>query len=447
MTSTHYHTFMKLSILSSLIVLSCSLCSGQGDVGRITLGDERFDEYVPLLSGKRVAVFSNHSGVVGDKVTGSKLADALADAGGRLDRLDAGSLDEISLIPFQEPSVPGGTIEYGPHLVDVLLEKGVDVKAIFSPEHGFRGTADAGEHVVSGVDEKTGVEILSLYEKGSMYPGKESMDKFDVLLVDIQDVGLRYYTYYVSMHHLMEACARYGKKVIVLDRPNPNGFYVDGPLLDMSLRSGVGWLHIPTVHGMTLGELALMINGEGWMEDGLRCDLEVIPCLDYTHSMRKALIVPPSPNLKDMRAVYLYSSTCYFEGTVVSLGRGTDYPFEIFGHPDIEDAPFTFTPVSVPGAKHPPLQDIECHGWNLREKPLERIWEEGINLEYVVTAYRGLGNGDAFFGTNNFFNLLAGVGYIKEMVMDGASAEEISARWKSDVEEFKAKREKYLLYP
>ena len=436
---------MNVSRLLAMCLLGGLLCmvSCGKTRERVILGDERFEEYVPGLEGKRVAVFSNHSGIVGDVVKGSKLADALDPSGGRL--FSGKDFDRIAGIPFTEPSEPGGTIEYGPHLVDILLEKGVDVRAIFSPEHGFRGTADAGEGVESGVDEKTGVEILSLYGKNRSL-GDEAMGKFDVLLVDIQDVGLRYYTYYVTMHHLMEACARYGKKVIILDRPNPNGFLVDGPILDMSFKSGVGWLPVTTVHGMTLGELALMINGEGWMEDGLKCDLKVVPCLNYDHSTRKTLIVPPSPNLKDMRAVYLYASTCYFEGTVVSLGRGTDYPFEMFGHPDMPDRGYSFTPRSVAGAKNPPLLDLECHGFDLTGKPLEEIWEEGINLEYVVTAFKDLNMGEAFFGKNNFFNLLAGVGYIKEMILAGASASEIKARWKDDVEEFKVRRRSYLLY-
>ncbi|MBR4755711.1 MAG: DUF1343 domain-containing protein, partial [Bacteroidales bacterium] len=297
------------------------------------------------------------------------------------------------------------------------------------------------------VDPETGVEIVSLYGGGSRIPGKEVTDKFDVLLVDIQDVGLRYYTYYVTMHHLMEACARDGKKVIVLDRPNPNGFYVDGPVLDLKYRSGVGWLPIPTVHGMTLGELALMIKGEGWLESGTECDLEVVPCLGYSHQIKTNLIVPPSPNLKDMRAVYLYASTCYFEGTVVSLGRGTDHPFEMYGHPDIKDSVFTFIPRSIPGAKNPPLLDMECHGSDLRGKPVEEIWSEGINLEYVVSAFRNLDMGEAFFGKNNFFDLLSGRSYPREMILSGSSADEIEACWKEDVEGFKVIRRKYLLYP
>lgn len=412
------------------------LCSCSPSESKVILGDERPDVFLPMLEGKRVALFSNQTGIVGDKVTGSKLADDVA---------KNGITDANSLIPFTEPSEEGGKIVYGPHIIDCLIEKGVDVKAIFSPEHGFRGTADAGEKVSSGVDEATGVEILSLYGGGSLIPGKDKTDKFDVLVVDIQDVGLRYYTYYVTMHHLMEACARDGKKMVILDRPNPNGFYVDGPILDMSNKSGVGWLPITTVHGMTLGELALMINGEGWLENG-KCDLEVVPCLNYTHQTLYSLILPPSPNIKDMRAVYLYSSTCYFEGTRVSLGRGTDYPFEIYGHPDMKGYDFSFTPRSVAGAKSPVLMGEECHGIDLRSKPLKDIHAEKINLGYVIDAYGNLGMGDDFFGKTNFFEKLAGVRYVREMIKEGASAAEVSARWASDVETFKKRRKPYLLY-
>lgn len=434
---------LKFLIITILAISLTDVLAARTYSKRVVLGDERFEEYQPLLQGKRVAVFSNQTGIVGDKVTGSKLADALAEYGGCFPRK---RVDEISLIPFTEPSVPGGKIEYGQHIVDALIEKGVDVKAIFSPEHGFRGNADAGEHVSSSVDEKTGVEILSLYEKGSRIPSKEKTDKFDVLVIDIQDVGLRYYTYYITMHHLMEACARDGKQVVILDRPNPNGFYVDGPVLDMKFKSGVGWLPITTVHGMTLGELALMINGEKWLENGT-CDLTVIPCLNYTHNTRYSLILPPSPNIKDMRAVYLYSSTCYFEGTVVSLGRGTQFPFETYGHPAMTGYSFSFVPRSIPGAKSPQFLDEECHGVDLRRKPLRDIWAEKINLEYVIDAYRNLNMGDKFFGKNNFFELLAGVDWFRSMIENGSSAAGISARWASDVENFKSRRAPYLLYP
>lgn len=446
---------LKFLIITIIAISLTDVLAARTYSKRVVLGDERFEEYQPLLEGKRVAVFSNQTGIVGDKVTGSKLADALAEYGGCFPRK---RVDEISLIPFTEPSVPGGKIEYGQHIVDALIEKGVDVKAIFSPEHGFRGNADAGEHVSSSVDEKTGVEILSLYEKGSRIPSKEKTDKFDVLVIDIQDVGLRYYTYYITMHHLMEACARDGKQVVILDRPNPNGFYVDGPVLDMKFKSGVGWLPITTVHGMTLGELALMINGERWLENGT-CDLTVIPCQNYTHSTRYSLILPPSPNIKDMRAVYLYSSTCYFEGTVVSLGRGTQFPFETYGHPAMTGYSFSFVPRSIPGAKSPQFLDEECHGVDLRRKPLRDIWAEKINLEYVIDAYRNLNMGDKFFGKNNFFELLAGVDWFRSMIEEGlpstvtassvtsSLAAEISARWAPDVEAFKSRRAPYLLYP
>lgn len=434
---------LKFLIITIIVISLTDVLAARTYSRRVVLGDERFEEYLPLLQGKRVAVFSNQTGIVGDKVTGSKLADALAEYGGCFPRK---RVDEISLIPFTEPSVPGGQIEYGQHIVDALIEKGVDVKAIFSPEHGFRGNADAGEHVSSSVDEKTGVEILSLYEKGSRIPSKEKTDKFDVLVIDIQDVGLRYYTYYITMHHLMEACARDGKQVVILDRPNPNGFYVDGPVLDMKFKSGVGWLPITTVHGMTLGELALMINGEKWLENGT-CDLTVVPCLNYTHNTRYSLILPPSPNIKDMRAVYLYSSTCYFEGTVVSLGRGTQFPFETYGHPAMTGYSFSFVPRSIPGAKSPQFLDEECHGVDLRRKPLRDIWAEKINLEYVIDAYRNLNMGDKFFGKNNFFELLAGVDWFRSMIENGSSAAGISARWASDVENFKSRRAPYLLYP
>ena len=446
---------LKFLIITIIAISLTDVLAARTYSRRVVLGDERFEEYQPLLQGKRVAVFSNQTGIVGDKVTGSKLADALAEYGGCFPRK---RVDEISLIPFTEPSVPGGKIEYGQHIVDALIEKGVDVKAIFSPEHGFRGNADAGEHVSSSVDEKTGVEILSLYEKGSRIPSKEKTDKFDVLVIDIQDVGLRYYTYYITMHHLMEACARDGKQVVILDRPNPNGFYVDGPVLDMKFKSGVGWLPITTVHGMTLGELALMINGEKWLENGT-CDLTVVPCLNYTHNTRYSLILPPSPNIKDMRAVYLYSSTCYFEGTVVSLGRGTQFPFETYGHPAMTGYSFSFVPLSIPGAKSPQFLDEECHGVDLRRKPLRDIWAEKINLEYVIDAYRNLNMGDKFFGKNNFFELLAGVDWFRSMIEEGlpstvtassvtsSLAAEISARWAPDVEAFKSRRAPYLLYP
>ncbi len=424
------NTMKRFLIL--LVILSCAVSCKTDN--RVILGDERFGEYLPLLEGQRVAIISNQSGIVGDKVYNWCLE------GGQ--EVTAKSVG----IPFGQPSDTTLPVTYGPNIVDVLLEKGVNLCAIFSPEHGFRGTADAGEMVASEVDQDTGVPILSLYSEGSFMPSAGDMGKFDVLVVDIQDVGLRYYTYYITMQHLMDACALYGKKVIILDRPNPNGFYVDGPILDMQYASGIGSLPVAMVHGMTLGELALMMNGEGWLSGGLKCDLTVVPCLNYTHSRHITLVLPPSPNIKNMRQVYLYSSTCFFEGTQVTTGRGTQFPFEIYGHPEMDNRGFSFTPRSIPGAKHPRYQDRLCYGMDLRGKPLQQIWDEHVNLEYVVDAFRHYPADSTFFFDGNHFELLIGVPYPREMILGGASAEEIEACWAGDVARFKEQRRPYLLY-
>ena len=330
------------------------------------------------------------------------------------------------------------------HTLDIMLDSGINVVNIFSPEHGFRGTADAGEHVSSGVDGPTGVPIASLYDGGKRGPSQEVMDGLDVIVVDIQDVGLRYYTYYCSMIDLMNAAAANGKEVMVLDRPNPNGMYVDGPILDMKYQSGVGRLPIPVVHGMTLAELALMANGEGWLKDGRKAKLSVVPCENYTHATRYRLPIAPSPNLRTMLAIYLYPSTCYFEATPVSLGRGTDMPFEVYGHPDMKGRSFEFTPRSVAGAKNPPQLDKLCHGVDLRGISEEEAIAQGINLSYLIDAYRDLGMGDKFF--RNFFELLIGRGDIRQMIEQGKSAEDIKATWADDVKRFREQRRPYLLY-
>lgn len=363
----------------------------------IVMGAELTEAYFPLIEGKRVAVMSNQTGVVGDL-----------------------------------------------HLVDMLIDEGVNVVGIFSPEHGFRGTADAGEHVESSIDEKTGTPIWSLYGSSGGKPSADKMQEFDILLFDLQDVGLRFYTYYASMARLMDACSEHNKKMIVFDRPNPNGMYVDGPILDMKHKSGVGWLPIPVVHGMTLGELALMINGENWLPDGRQCDLTVIPMENYDHQTRYDLPIFPSPNLPNIHSIYLYPSTCLFEGTVVSLGRGTPYPFEVYGHPDYTGSDFSFTPLSVPGAKNPPLLNQLCYGVDLRELPNEEIIEKGFDLSYVIDAYNNLNIGDKFF--TSFFEKLVGVDYIRQDIMAGKSADEIKAKWSNDVEEFLLQRKPYLLY-
>ena len=446
----------------------------------VVLGDEREDIYLPIMKGRRVAVFSNHSGIVGDRsegllypagrigdfVSGSIVPAAVVSsaAGGSASlsssvagdsalALEASSLSEASLLtPFGTPAPDADSVIYGPHILDLLLSRGVNVTAIFSPEHGFRGDADAGQSVSSSVDAATGVPILSLYSKGDHIPSAEDMSKFDLLVVDIQDVGLRYYTYYITMHHLMEACAIYGKTMLILDRPNPNGFYVDGPVLDLRFKSGIGWLPIPTVHGMTLGELALLIQGEGWLDcQGKSLDLQVVPCLNYRHSTLYRLLRAPSPNLKDMKSIYLYSSTCCFEGTVFTAGRGTDWPFTIYGCPDASPDPswpvFRFTPRSMPGALKPRYQGQECLGRNLRDLPFEDILRQGIDLRFVEDAFRSVGSSPDFFQPNNAFEKRVGVDWIARMLLDGFSSADIEARWQPDIEAFKDLRRPYLLYP
>ena len=278
-------------------------------------------------------------------------------------------------------------------------------------------------------------------------PSKKTMAKFDVLVVDIQDVGLRYYTYYITMMKLMEAAAKYGKEFMVLDRPNPNGMYVDGPILDMKYKSGVGYAPIPVVHGMTMGELALMANGEGWLKDGLKIPsqkLHVIKCKNYTHQTRYRLPIAPSPNLRDMLAIYLYPTTCYFEATPVSLGRGTDKPFLCYGHPNMKGYDYKFTPRSVDGAKNPPQLDRECYGVDLSNITEDEAIAMGVNLEYVIDAYKNLNLDDHFF--RSFFELLIGDGEIRKMIKSGKTASEIKATWTDDVASFKQQRRPYLLY-
>ena len=386
---------MKKYLLLAMVLCCALWCQAQDN--RVIMGAEQTSEYFPILKGKRIAIFSNHTGMVGDK-----------------------------------------------HLLDVLIENKFNVVAIFSPEHGFRGDADAGEHVKSSVDSKTGVPILSLYDGKDKKPSDSSMRKFDILVVDIQDVGLRFYTYYITMCRLMDACAEYNRKVLLLDRPNPNGHYVDGPILDMKFKSGVGWLPIPVVHGMTLGELALMVNGERWLPKSRVCDVTVIPCKNYTHQTMYELPIAPSPNLPNMKSIYLYPSTCLFEATPVSLGRGTEFPFQVYGHPNMKGYDFSFTPRSVPGAKNPPQLDKKCYGVDLRGMSNEEIWKRGFDLTYVIDAYRNLNMDDHFF--RSFFELLMGTDQIRKMIKQGKSADEIKATWKDDVENFKVQRKPYLLY-
>ena len=382
-----------------LTILLAGLLTGCGQA--VLPGDAQPEQYLPLLRERKVAVYSNHTGVVDGK-----------------------------------------------HLVDILLENGIQVSAIFSPEHGFRGKADAGAGVSDSVDPETGVPILSLYGPGGdIHPSAEAMASFDVLAVDIQDVGLRFYTYYITLCHLLDACGESGKEVVILDRPNPNGHYVDGPILDPALKSGVGHLPIPVVHGLTLGELARMAQGEKWLsEAGNTCPLTVIPCKNYTHQTIYNLPVAPSPNLPNMQSVYLYPSLCPFEGTVVSLGRGTDKPFQQYGHPALQAKySYSFTPESRPGALNPPLKGQVCFGVDLSQ--LENARTIGLDLSYVIDAYTGLkeqGQEQDFFSP--FFDKLLGVTWVREMIEEGCGADIIRARWLPELEAFKQLRKKYLLY-
>ena len=425
---------------------------GNEEDSDIILGDERADIYLPLLDGKRVALFTNQTGIVGNRI--ETATDSLKD------KEDAGT-DSFTggedLIPFGQ-TMDGSSVEYGEHIVDALVRQEVDLTVIFVPEHGLRGKDDAGAQVLDSVDEKTGVPAVSLFGSGSAYPSSGDMDRFDTLVIDIQDVGLRYYTYYITMYYLMDACAAAGKEVIILDRPNPNGFYVDGPILQDEFVSGVGILPIPVVHGMTLGELAQMFNGEGWLSGGKdACLLTVVPCENYTHQTKSSLVINPSPNLKDMRAVYLYASTCYFENTAFSIGRGTEFPFEIYGSPyitDNDEFDFSFTPVSMEGASSPDFEGQECYGKDLRGVPLRQIWDEKINLEYVIDAYHALQEqnpGISFFGQPDgsghyWIDILFGTDRVRRMIEEGDGPREIEQSWQTEVEAFKEQRRPYLLY-
>lgn len=327
------------------------------------------------------------------------------------------------------------------HIVDMMHAEGINIVGIFAPEHGFRGSVEAGAKIEDGIDSKTGIAILSLYNGNTQRPSDDVMRSFDMLVVDMQDVGLRFYTYYISMLRMVDACADFGCEVVVLDRPNPNGHYVDGPILDMKYKSGVGWLPIPVVHGMTMGEIATMAIGEGWAKPA---KLTVVKCQNYDHTTHYELPIAPSPNLPTQHSIYLYPTTCLFEGTVLSMGRGTEAPFEVYGHPDLKGYDYTFTPTPNAGSAKPPHMGKLCYGRDLRTLPNEVIWGNGIDLSYIVEAYHNLAIEEKFF--TPMFEKLIGVGYVREMIMAGCSAEEIEARWMEDVEKFKEQRRKYLIY-
>ena len=364
-----------------------------------SVGAERWDSYKGVVSGKTVAVVANHTSLV----------------------------DSI-------------------HLVDFLLSKEVDVARVFAPEHGFRGKADAGEAVKSGKDPRTGLPVVSLYGAHKK-PTSKDLDGIDLVVFDIQDVGARFYTYISTMTYVMEACAEQGVAVLILDRPNPHGFYVDGPVLEEAYTSFVGLLPIPVVHGMTIAELAQMINGEGWLADGVECDLRVVRCAGYSHNDIYVLPERPSPNLPNMNSILLYPSLCFFEGTTFSVGRGTDHPFEAFGHPNATVGSFVFVPGPNEGAKHPLHNGIPCIGWDLRQIGGKRIEQKGaLILDWLLDAYEAFPEKEKFFLTNGFFEKLAGTDRLRQQIVQGKSAEEIRASWQPELITFRQKRSKYLLY-
>lgn len=365
----------------------------------IILGANRIEEYLPSLKDKKVGLVGNQSSLI---------------------KKDNG--------------------EYV-HVVDSLLNRDVNLVKVFAPEHGFRGKADAGEHVEDGKDPKTGLPIISLYGSNRK-PSAEQLKDIDVMIFDLQDVGARFYTYISSLHYVMEACAENNVPLIILDQPNPNGHYVDGPVLDPEYHSFVGMHPVPVVHGMTMGEYARMINGEKWLQDAVQCELKVIKLDNYDHQKAYDLPVKPSPNLPNAKSINLYPSLCFFEGTTVNAGRGTDKQFQIFGSPELDSTfyDYSYTPESKDGAKNPKHLGEKCYGKDLSETG--RL--DKINLEWLINAYKHTSDRSNFF--NKFFTKLAGGPKLQEQIEKGMSAEEIRATWQDDLEAFKAKRKKYLLY-
>jgi uncharacterized protein YbbC (DUF1343 family) len=330
------------------------------------------------------------------------------------------------------------------HLVDNLLGIGINIRVVFAPEHGFRNLADAGERIKDSKDPQTGIPVISLYGN-HVKPTPEDLEGLDIILFDIQDVGVRFYTYLSTLHYVMEACAENNVRCIVLDRPNPNGFYIDGNIADTTHRSFVAMHPVPVVHGMTVGEYGQMINGEGWLKNSVKCELTVIRCKNYTHKTFYELPVKPSPNLPNQTSVYLYPSICFFEGTNISLGRGTPFPFQVYGSPLLPDRGFSFIPESVPGATNPPLRGVKCYGTDLRNAIKDNLVPSPeINLEWVIDAYNYYPDKDKFF--TSYFDVLAAGPKLREQIQEGMSEEEIRATWKEGLAAFGKIRAKYLLY-
>jgi len=412
-----------MKVKYALFVCLLLVISNSYSQKRIIPGAERMDQYLPLLKGKSVAVFANQTSMVGNT-----------------------------------------------NLVDTLLKRGIKVVRIFGPEHGFSGTADAGEKVGNSIDKKTGVEVVSLYGK-HFKPSPEDLKGVDIMIFDLQDVGVRFYTYLTSLQHYMEAALENSIPLLILDRPNPNGFYVDGPVLDLKYRSGVGMQPIPIVYGLTLGEYAMMMGGEKWLSDAANkkyayyqhaknsmdspFHFMVIKNENYDHNSKYILPVKPSPNLPDIQSIYLYPSTCFFEGTTLSEGRGTEKPFQIFGAPSLPKNLFSFTPNPTEGAKHSKHYGEVCYGWNLSGTPSEVLkkTDKHIQLKWLMEAYRLFPDKDSFFIVpksgnmeNSFFDKLAGNNELWQQIKNGVSEKAIRASWEPALNNYKKIRKKYLLY-
>lgn len=332
------------------------------------------------------------------------------------------------------------------HLVDSLINAGYNVMKVFAPEHGFRGESGAGEEIENGFDKKTGIQVISLYGKNKK-PTSENLEGINLMIFDIQDVGVRFYTYISTLAYVMESCAENHIPLIVLDRPNPHGDYIDGPVLQSEFASFVGLHPVPVVYGMTIGEYAMMVNGEHWLKDSLKCDLTVIQCKNYDHNMRYILPVPPSPNLPNDDAIQLYPSLCFFEGTFISVGRGTEFPFQLFGHPDYVIGSYLFTPEDIPGiAMNPPYEGQTCLGISLKGFAENRVKElRKLNLFYLIEMYRFFKSRNDFF--NSYFDKLAGSDQLRTQIVAGLTEDEIRKSWENDISVFLVTRKKYLLYP
>ena len=381
---------------------------------RFSTGADNSEGYFPLLVGKRVGVVTNQTGIVSyDSIY------TMPDSGG-MTHIEAYDRKKI-------------------HLVDFLVKNKINLQKIYAPEHGFRGTADAGEHVIDGKDTKTGLPIISLYGENRK-PKPEHLEGIDVMIFDIQDVGARFYTYISTLHYIMEACAENNISLLVLDRPNPNGAIVDGPVLEKDYSSFVGMHPIPLLHGMTIGEYAQMINGEKWLKNSVECDLKVIACSDYHREMSYSLPIKPSPNLPNDQAINLYSSLCLFEGTNVSVGRGTEKQFQIYGSPFLPKSEFSFVPMPNFGAKDPVYNGVECFGGDLTTIP--KVTQ--LEIKWLLKAYNETADKTKFF--NSFFTKLAGTKKLQEQIEAGLSENEIRESWKSGVEEFLKMRKPYLIY-